>query len=222
MKDLIAVGVADPGYHLLVGDDGLDPAAVLRQQASQLLKIQRRRVRAEGGDARHLRGVVHQPDGKTFLGSGLGEIESRAVVEVHPQGDRTLAGFEWGGAEFFRPAQPPGAREMGDQVEITGLQTQILTPALRSGHSAAVQCRQGWIEGLEHRQRGDVDALHRLTDRMPAQMVGERLDFRKLRHAPRRGTAPRTPSRRSRAGSPPRWPSTRTCRWPIPSAWCSR
>ena len=71
---------------------------------------------------------------------------------------------------------------MGDQPQVTRLQSEILAPPPGIGHGLAVQGVDRRIEGFQHAQRGDVDAADRQTDGVPAQMVGQRFDLGEFGH----------------------------------------
>lgn len=75
---------------------------------------------------------------------------------------------------------------MRDEVEVTGLQPEVLPPPVCRGDDTTVQRGRRRVDGLEHRQRSDVDALHLPPDRVPAEVFGERLNLRQFRHGPGR------------------------------------
>ncbi len=93
VQNLVAVGVADARDHRLVTQQPLDLHAPAMQQRRQCVDVERRvkRLGTQPGNALDRRGVENHIRSKAFLGAGLGQIEARAVVEFHPQRDRTLA-----------------------------------------------------------------------------------------------------------------------------------
>ena len=199
------------------------------QHPGQVVGRQRQRVRPQRGDAGHLSGIINEPHRQPFLGAGLGQVESEAlvglarVVQVHPQRDRALAGFQRRRGQFVRPAQPARPRQMGDQVQIAGLQAEVLAPAVGAGHRLPVQHRDRRIEGLQHRERRNVDAADREADRMATQVVSQGLDLREFGHGFQSAAAPTTaPSSRSTRRSRPRSRSTRSRRSAVPNGWCVR
>ena len=66
----------------------------LRIRSAKLGQVGAERVRAEPGDAGHLRRVAHQVGGELLLRARLGQVEAGAVVQPDPQRDRALAGLE--------------------------------------------------------------------------------------------------------------------------------
>ena len=153
--------------------------------AGQVVGTEIQRIWAEGGDTRHLLGVFDQPHRQPFLGAGLGEVESRRGTrgtQVHPQRDRPLAWPQRRRGQLVGPPQPAGARQMGDQQQLSGLQPQVLAPPLGPDHRLALQRVDRRIERFQHGQGGDVDAADRQADGMPPQMVGERFDLGEFGH----------------------------------------
>ena len=71
---------------------------------------------------------------------------------------------------------------MGDQAQVVNLQSQVFAPPLSSGHGLPVQRAERRIEGLQHRQRRDIDTANRQTGRVPAQMVDQRFDLGQFGH----------------------------------------
>ena len=72
---------------------------------------------------------------------------------------------------------------MGDQEQPARLQSEVFAPPLCPDHGLPVQDVDRRVEGLQHRQRGHVDATDRQTDGMAPQMVDQRFDLGKFGHA---------------------------------------
>ena len=65
-----------------------------------------------------------------------------------------------------RIPQPTGPRQVRDEVQIAGVQPEVLAPPVGAGHGLAVQHRRRRIERLEHREGRDVDSSYGQPDRM--------------------------------------------------------
>lgn len=62
------------------------------------------------------------------------------------------------------------------------LKAEVLSPPVRTGNRLPVQF-SGWgIERLEHGKSSDVDASHRQSHGVTAEVVSERFDLGKFRH----------------------------------------
>ena len=190
------------------------------------------RVGPQRGDAGDLVRVVDEPHRQPLLGARLGEVEARPLArsaEMDAQRDRAFAGLQRRRGQLVRPAQPAGPRQVGDQDQLAGAHAEVFAPAVGAGDGHSVQRVDRRVEGLEHRQRGDVDTPDGLADGVATQVVGQCFDFGQFGHvssvpvsAARCGPPATAPSRRSTRRPRPRSRSTRSGRWPSPSGWCAR
>ncbi len=129
--------------------------------------------------------VVDEPHRQPLLGARLGEVEARRLAgraEVDAQRDRAFAGLQRRRGQLVRPAQPAGPRQMGDQDQLAGPHAEVFAPPVGAGNGQSVQRVDRRVEGLEHRQRGDVDAADGLADGVATQVVGQRFDFGQFGH----------------------------------------
>src|SRR5271166_5793718 len=118
VKNLVAVGVADAGDHLLVGDDGLYPPGVTGQDRGKVLGAEFQRVRSKRRDLRHELGIVDHPYRQSLLRAGLSEVEAERGTrgaQMDTQRDRSLAARpQRRPGQLVRPAQPARPRQVSD------------------------------------------------------------------------------------------------------------
>ena len=119
----------------------------------------------------------HDPDREALLGSGLRDVEARAVVQHQPGSERALAEPSSGRRSRQSPAQPSRAGEVHDQVLVAHLDVEELAVATHARDRLTGQGRGGRIEGLEHGERDDVDPVDDASDQARSQVGDERLHF---------------------------------------------
>src|SRR3954469_18249721 len=211
MQDLVGVRVADARNLRLVAQQALDLRAVTTDHVAEPVEgeVIREGVGAEPRDAGHLLWVADDIDGEALLRALLGQVEARAVGQMHAERDRPLARLEWRRRQLVAPVQPAGARQVRDEVQTVDVEVQELAVPGGAGDLESLQGAHRWGERLEHIDGSNVDPRDDLPDAVLGQERDQGLDLRQLRHAPivssRRHAQPSSPSRSS---SIPKWCAT--------------
>ena len=114
----------------------------------------------------------------------LGQVESGAVIQPEPEGQRALTRLRRRRGQVVAPAQPAGPGQVHDQVKaLVGDEVQELAVPAHLGDHLAAEVGERRIERLQHRERGRVGPRDGVACGVTAQEGGQRLYFRQFRHA---------------------------------------
>ena len=141
----------------------------------------RRRRRRRGVPARawpllDVVGLADHPQGQTLLGAHLGDVEARPAVEAHPQGQRA-AGWDGHGrrGSCVLPLHPAAPGQVEHQPHGHRVDAQVFAPPGHRRHGATTSDGEGWVEGLEGGDGGQLASLPRGAPTCARQEPGERL-----------------------------------------------
>ena len=183
VKDLVGVGVPDPGDPRLIPQHTLElgPPGV-GEDRPQGCRVERRvqGVRPEPRHHRHLQGVAHDVRGQALLGPRLGHVQAGdrghgrlRCRQQHSQGQRRAGTPTPAAAAQSRrrlgrvvaPADPTAPRQVQHQekrlsVRVDRVQDQVLAQPGEPEHLRPSQRGHRRVEGLECADRGHIDADH--------------------------------------------------------------
>ncbi len=186
VQDLVGVGVADPGDLALVAQQALDLLVAGGREGGEPLdgELLGERVDAERGDGRHVEWVGDDMHRQPLACAVLAEVEARAVVERDAQGQRGAAGAHRGLRGVLRPPQPPGPREVDEQVRTRRAQVDPFPVPACVDDACADQGVGGGGERLQRADLADPDGADLTADQPRRQEADEALHLGQLGHRP--------------------------------------
>ena len=166
---------ADARERPLVAQEGMELAALAREDLREALRTEAERVRAEMRELGLEALRREEPDARALLLAGLGEHELAAVREREPEHRRLRC---------LRPgcvvAQPAGAHQVDAENELTvrRREEEVLAAAACARERSSLELPQRRVEGLHRRDVRRAGALDRRSRDERVELAHPRLHFR--------------------------------------------